>query len=111
MLRNRITVMRASEAPNGRGGKTKVLTNVADNLPASITVKRGGEEVQAQRLTGVTAYDIVVRNDNITSTITSRDTITDFEGVTYSIDWVGSLDEGRKRWLLIAAKTGTVANQ
>jgi head-tail adaptor len=110
-LRDRITVTRASEAPNGKGGKTKVTATIADSVPASITVKRGGEVVQAQRLGAQTPYEIVVRYDINTANITSRDTITDGNGVVYAIDWVGSLDEGRKRWLLIEAKTGTVANR
>ena len=111
MLRDRITVTRASEAPNGKGGKKKVIETIADSLPASIAVKRGGEVVQAQRLGAQTPYEIVVRYDEITASIASRDTITDGNGVVYSIDWVGSLDEGRKRWLLIEAKVGTVANR
>jgi head-tail adaptor len=110
-LRDRITVTRASEAPNGKGGKMKVTAVIADSVPASITVKRGGEVVQAQRLGAQTPYEIVVRYDANTATITSRDTITDGNGVVYAIDWIGSLDEGRKRWLVIEAKTGTVANR
>jgi SPP1 family predicted phage head-tail adaptor len=110
-LRDRITVTRASKVSNGRGGTTSAVATVADRLPAKIVVRKGGEEIQAKRLTGVTPHDITVRYDSVSAAISASDTLTDQHGTVYAIKWVGSLDEGRKRWLMIMADTGTVANR
>jgi SPP1 family predicted phage head-tail adaptor len=110
-LRDRITVTRSSKVSNGRGGTTSAVQTVAEAIPAKIVVRKGGEQVQAQRLSGVTPHDITVRYDAITAAITATDTLTDQNGTVYAIQWAGSLDEGRKRWLTIMASTGTVANR
>ncbi len=87
------------------------VETIASAIPARIAVKRGGEEVQSKRLSGVAPYDITVRYDAITAAITTSDTVTDQHGKVYSVLWVGSLDEGRPRWITIMAESGTVANK
>ncbi|MEJ8629378.1 head-tail adaptor protein [Sphingomonas sp. I4] len=109
ILRDLITVSRPSRVSDGRGGTVASTTIVAANIPARITVKRGGEQVQAQRLNGITPHDITVRYDATTAAIRHGDTIADQHGTTYSIKWTGCLDEGRPRWITIMAETGTVA--
>lgn len=109
ILRDKITVSRPSRVSDGRGGTVASTTIVAANIPARIAVKRGGEQVQAQRLSGITPHDITIRYDATTAAIQHGDTLIDQHGTTYSIDWAGCLDEGRSRWITIMAKTGTVA--
>lgn len=109
ILRATITVSRPSRVSDGRGGTVASTVIVAANIPARITVKRGGEQVQAQRLSGITPHDITVRYDTTTATIRHGDTLTDQHDVIYAIKWVGCLDEGRPRWITIMAETGTVA--
>lgn len=109
ILRDRITVTRPLRVSNGRGGTVAGVETVATALPARIVVKRGGEEVQAQRLSGITPFEITVRYDATSEAIRNTDTLTDQNGTVYTIKWSGCLDEGRQRWLTIAAETGTVA--
>ncbi len=111
ILRDTITISRPSRVSDGRGGTVASTVIVAANIPARITVKRGGEQVQAQRLSGITPYDITVRYDATTATILHGDTLTDQHATTYSIKWVGCLDDGRPRWITIIAETGTVAGR
>lgn len=88
----------------------QTVETIAARLPASIAIKRGGEEVQAQRLSGVTPMEITVRYDDATAQIGPGDNATnDATGETYAIQWAGCLDEGRPRWITIAAEAGTVA--
>lgn len=96
---------------NNRGGTVATVLTIVDDQPASITVKRGNETVQAQRLSGITPYDIVVRYDDDSAKIVSGDQLTDQDGHSYSIRWVGCLDVGRPRWITIMAETGTVAGR
>jgi head-tail adaptor len=111
ILRDRITVLRPSKVQNGRGGMTDTIKTVTTDLPARIVVKRGSEEVQSQRLSGVTPYEITVRYDAASATIAATDTLTDQNGKRYAIKWAGSLDEGRPRWITISAETGTVSGR
>lgn len=111
ILRDTITISRPSRVSDGRGGTVASTTIVATNIPARITVKRGGEQVQAQRLNGITPHEITVRYDATTATIQHGDTIADQHGTAYGIEWAGCLDEGRPRWITIMAKTGTVAGR
>lgn len=110
-LRHRITVQRSSTVKNDRGGTVNVVLTVLEDVPASITVKRGNETVQAQRLSGITPYDIVIRYTPDSAKIVAGDFLTDQDGQRYSIKWVGCLDVGRPRALTIMAETGTVAGR
>eukprot|EP01037_Dinobryon_pediforme_P021278 gene21278-22104_t len=101
----------APEDYEAEGGMMQTVETIAAQLPASITVKRGNEAVQAQRLSGITPMEITVRYDDTTATIGAGDNaVNDATGETYAIKWTGCLDEGRPRWLTISAESGTVAN-
>lgn len=110
-LRDRINILRRSKVSNGRGGFVDKEIEIATDIPAQIEVKRGSEQFQAQRLSGVTPHEIVVRHDTTTATISARDVAVDQHGTRYAIQWAGCLDVGRKRWITISATTGEVADR
>jgi len=103
-LRQAITVQRKTTTPNAAGDLTGSWANVA-TLAASIMPTRGGETVRAQRLGGISPFDIVVRSSSVTRSITSADRLIDRDGQAYNVKWAGNLD-GRDRFIWIAAEAG-----
>lgn len=60
-LRDRITIRRRSDVPDGKGGFVPGWTTLAERLPAEVVNQSGREAVIASALQGVSAYRIVVR--------------------------------------------------
>ncbi len=110
-LVDRVTIRRRSSVSDGMGGFEDSWVDLLVDQPARITPSRGGEAVQSQRLSGLAPADILMRRANDTLTITSADIAVDARsGQTYNIKWVGSLEEGRKSFLLLACTAGEVTN-
>jgi head-tail adaptor len=110
-LRDLISVERRTTVKNGRGGTADSWVATITDLPASIVAQRGGEAVQSQRLAGSTPVDIMVRHSALTASIQPSDRVTDANGAIYAVKWVGSLDEGRPRWIMLSCTTGTGADR
>ncbi len=67
---------------------------------------RGGEATVAGRIQGEAAYDLWVRHDSLTSSLTSADRAVDAAtGELFALKWVADPD-GRRRWILAQAESG-----
>ncbi len=110
-LRDRITIQRRSTVSDGMGGRENVIVTVLANLPAQIVSKRGGEQVQSDRLSGLDPADIFIRYTTAIFDQIGPDCIVvdDRSDKSYAIKWVGCLEEGRKRWILLACRAGEVS--
>lgn len=110
-LRDLISIERRTQTKNGRGGTADTWAAIGASIPASIVAQRGGEAVQSQRLAGTTPVDIIVRYSALTASIQPSDRARDASGAIYAVRWVGSLDEGRPRWIMLSCTTGTGADR
>src|SRR5262249_26317129 len=108
-LRDRIRIERKvrSEEGDGAGNYEEGWATLIESRAARIAPTRGGEQVQAGRLAGVESFDVWVRRDAQTRTITVGDRIVDArdEARIFNIRWIGNLDE-RGRFLLLQAQCG-----
>ncbi len=93
-LKGLVTVQRRSEAPDGLGNVKAGWTALKTGIPARISPMRGGEQVKAKRLASVSDYEIVVRSDAFTRSITTADRILNQRGgQAYDLKHVSNLDE------------------
>ena len=60
-LRDRITIRRLADTPDGAGAFTRDWTTIAEDIPAEVLGQSGREGVIANTLTGVATYKITVR--------------------------------------------------
>lgn len=110
-LSDRVTIRRRDRVSDGMGGYTDSWCDLLANIPARIVPSRGGESVQSQRLSGLAPADILIRRSDAALAVTSADVAVDARtGQAYNIKWVGSLEDGRKSFLLLACTAGEVAN-
>lgn len=108
-LRDRVTIRRRSSVRDDMGGIVDAWTVIATAIPAKISATRGGESVQAMRLSGTAPFDITVRLNATTSTISAADmVVNDRTGERMAVKWAGCLEDCRKSWLSIAAVAGEV---
>lgn len=63
-LRDRITVRRLTDTPNGRGGFSRGWSTVIADLPAEVLGQSGREELIANTFQGVASFKITVRYRN-----------------------------------------------
>jgi head-tail adaptor len=109
-LRDSLRFDRRASVSDGMGGAlddswTPILTGVA----AKIVARKGGEEVRSQRLSGIAPFDISVRHCEATVAISAGDRcVNESTGQSYDIKWVGSLDEGRSRFVTLDCQAGGV---
>jgi hypothetical protein len=78
---------------------------------AKVTPTRGGAEVIAGRMAGKTSYDIWIRSDSASRTLTNADrAVNNRTGEVYLLGQ--PIDPtGRRQWLLIQAVSGGNANE
>ena len=60
-LRQRVTIRRLTDVPDGRGGYDRGWTTLATNLPAEVISQNGREAVIASALQGISSYKITLR--------------------------------------------------
>lgn len=60
-LRDRITIRRAADVADGKGGFTRSWSTVAANIAAEVVNQGGREAVIASSLQGVSSYKITIR--------------------------------------------------
>jgi SPP1 family predicted phage head-tail adaptor len=60
-LRERITIRRQGDVPDGKGGFTRDWTTVAEDLPAEVLAQSGREGLLVNTFQGTAAYKITVR--------------------------------------------------
>ncbi|HEY0011560.1 MAG TPA: head-tail adaptor protein [Allosphingosinicella sp.] len=105
-LRELVRFERRTVVSDGMGGSSGAWGTVVATVPARIAPQRGGEEVRSQRLSGIATFDVVVRSDSDTASITTSDRIVDVRsGRTFNIRWRGSLDE-KGRFIHFACESG-----
>lgn len=96
-------------AGDGAGNFRQGWARLLNNRAAGIAPRRGGEQVIAERLTGVDAYDIWLRLDAQSSDIRPSDRVVDARDPSriYNVRFVGNLD-ARKRFVLLQCSLGDV---
>jgi head-tail adaptor len=110
-FRDRITIQRKQQISNGGGGFTDTWVAVLGDVPAKIVATRGGESVQALRLSGTTPYDITIRASAATDAITAGyRAVNSRTGEALNVKWVGNLQEGRKAFLTLSCVSGEPAH-
>ncbi|MFC3079511.1 head-tail adaptor protein [Phenylobacterium terrae] len=107
-LRERVRVQRRPNTSDGMGGTVDTWRTLVSDIPAKIGPTRGGEEVRANRLSGISHFDVWIRSDSTTRGITTADRLVDQRsGRTFNILWIGNLDE-KNRFLTLTCESGGV---
>lgn len=110
-LRDRVAIERRSTTRNEAGGIEDGWSNLIEAIPAKINATRGGEAVQALRLSGTSPYDVTIRLTRETETITAGDRLINTRtGETMNIRWAGSLETARKSWVVLSCIAGEVSD-
>ena len=104
-LTNRVRIDRKVHASDGMGGFSSYWETLIPALAASATPARGGEEVRAGRMSGISGFDVVVRSTSASRAINAGDRAVLRDGRTINIKWTGDLD-GRGRFLMISGEAG-----
>lgn len=75
---------------------------------ARVVARMGGEGVMAARLTATQPFEITVRYDSGTRTITTDDRVVDARdpGRVWAIKSIGEVEGGRDRWLNLLCEAG-----
>lgn len=63
-LRERITIQRATETPDGVGGQERTWA-VLRTVRAKVTSHRARESVEAEALSGINSYKIIIRKTDV----------------------------------------------
>ena len=114
-FRQRVQFQRATLTRDALGGSTAGWADYGTSRAANLTPyraqKRGGaEEVVAMRLQGTAVFDLWVRYDSLTKTITPDDRVYDVTqpGVYYNIRFAQDMDS-RKQRILMQVELGIAA--
>lgn len=107
-LRARVRFEKRGPSQNVAGVVKADWVTLIDSRRARLQPLRGGEETQADRLSGLSAHELVLRLDQALLAVTTDHRVVDARDPTkvYQIRWVGDL-EGRGRWLVMTLETGT----
>lgn len=104
-LRQMIRFDRQENVSDGMGGFDQTWTPLT-TVAAKVGPMRGGEQIRAERLSGIEPVEIIVRSDAKTRSIVQADRAVDTRtGRTFNIKWSGNLDE-RDRFIVILAEAG-----
>ena len=106
-LRDKVRFERRPEADDGHGNVEGDWADLGLDRSCSMLPTRGGEAVQAARLSGTAGWDIWVRSDTGTRSLVEGDRAVDARNAarTFNIVFIGDMD-GRREWLLIQATSG-----
>jgi head-tail adaptor len=109
-LRQRVTFERLQQVPDGAGGNVGDWTALIQSRSARLTPTRGGEQVIAGRLQGVSAWDLWVVYDSETAGITTTDRVVDARNPAriFAIRFIADMD-GARRWLLMQLELGVAS--
>ena len=108
-LRKPLTVERLSSVADGVGGFRGVWEPLIAKVYARVVEERGGEDVRASRLSGISRFDIAIRYSPTAAAITTADRLTDGTRV-YAIKWIGDI-EGRNRFLHLYCESGGLVDE
>ena len=105
-FREKVRIERPSTTPDGMGGFLPGWTTIAAGIPARIVPTKGGEDVRAQRLSGVVTYDIWVRYFDALASVGSNCRVVDERsGKTFNIRFAANFDE-RDGFLTLTVEAG-----
>lgn len=105
-LRDRIRFERRQNVDDGYGNLTGRWVTRATDIRAKIEPAKGGEVTRADRLVGISNFDIHVRSSSNTEGLTTGDrAVNERTGEVYDIKWARSLDE-RRRWVTLVCTSG-----
>ena len=108
-FRERLSLERQIRVRDAGGGFDDTWTTVEADMAAAVAHQRGNERVIADRLSGISNYEIVLRACATTECVSTADRLVDRAGRTFDIKWIGSLDIAR-RYVVIHAETGGAFN-
>ena len=104
-LRDRIRLERRQNVDDGYGNLTGRWVTFASDVRAQINPAKGGEVTRADRLVGVSNFDIHVRSSSNTTGLTTGDrAVHERSGEVYDIKWARCLDVDR-RWLTLVCSS------
>lgn len=107
-LRQKVGFARRSEVDDGAGNRRGEWSGLDIERSASLTPTRGGESVQAARLSGSATWDLWVRNDSQVRTITTADRVYDARQPlrTFNIVFGPEDMDGDGHWLFLQLTSG-----
>lgn len=107
-LRQKVGFARRSEVDDGAGNWRGEWSSLDIERSASLTPTRGGEGVQAARVSGSATWDLWVRNDSQVRTITTADRVYDARQPlrTFNIAFGPEDMDGDGRWLFMQLTSG-----
>lgn len=107
-LRDRVKFQRRAEGDDGYGNTEGSWGDLGVERDCSLVPTRGGEAVQAGRLAGTASWDLWVRADSGTKSLTVGDRVVDARNPARVLNIVfGPADmDGRNTWLLLQCMTG-----
>lgn len=106
-LRQRIGFQRRADTDDGFGNVQGEWTDLGLDRWGSLTPTRGGETVQAGRLAGMGTWDLWVRNDSGTRSLTVGDRAIDLRsGQPFNIGFGPADMDGRRQWLFLQLTSG-----
>lgn len=109
-LRQRIRIERHQQIVNDLGDTVGAWRPLVSGVAARIEAVRGGEEVQANRLSGLSTSNITVRWSQSLAGVTATDRIVDERsGQVFDIRWAANLDS-RSLFLTFLCEAGGVSN-
>lgn len=107
-FRDRLSHEKMNQTRNELGEADEVWNTLASDIAASVEPQKGGEQIQALRLSGVNPFIITVRGSSMTENIAALDRLVNQRSSeVYTVKWVQPLDEHR-RYLTIHAEEGAV---
>jgi head-tail adaptor len=106
-LRDRVRFERRLTVRDEDGNAVDDWAVLGSDRSASLLPTRGGETVQAGRVQGRGLFDLWVRHDSLTSTITPGDRAVNVRTDTpFNIKWGPEDMDGRRQWLLFQIEDG-----
>lgn len=108
-LRQKVKFQRRADRRNdGYGNVEGSWVDLPIERSCSLTPTRGGESVQASRLTGSAMWDLWIRADSATRTLQVGDRVVDVRtpGRVFNIRFGPSDMDGRNTWLFLQIEQG-----
>lgn len=106
-LRQRVYFQRRAPGADDLGNAVDEWRDLRISRACSLLPTRGGEQVQAGRVAGLSSWDCWVRYDHETRGLKASDRAVDERDPTqtFNVDFIGDMD-GDRQWLLIQMTQG-----
>lgn len=104
-FRRRVKFMRRQQVDDGAGNRVGGWDSLCGPFWARLRPLNGREEVLAQKLSGVSPYELQVRFCRETLGVTTDDMAIDDQGVSYDITAISNPDEQR-RYIYLTVTAG-----